>query len=89
MTPTTATVALVASTTNYNLVICGEHHVAFVRSCGPDWLDAMLTASEILIVDGAMGIYAPLPGYQFRREMLKAVRVDNGPGPRSKVDACD
>ena len=29
--------------------------MALIRSCGPDWLDAKLTAGEVLMIDGAMG----------------------------------
>ena len=49
--------------------------MALIRSCGPDWLDAKLTAGEILIIDGAMGTELEARGVPMHAQAWSAAAI--------------
>jgi homocysteine S-methyltransferase len=53
--------------------------VALIRSCGPDWLDAKLTAGEILIIDGAMGTELEARGVPMHAQAWSAAAIMTHP----------
>ncbi len=53
--------------------------MAFIRSCGPDWLNAKLAAGEILIIDGAMGTELEARGVPMHAKAWSAAAIKTHP----------
>ncbi len=53
--------------------------MAFIRSCGPDWLNAKLEVGEILIIDGAMGTELEARGVPMHAKAWSAAAIKTHP----------
>ena len=53
--------------------------MTLIRSCGPDWLNAKLTAGEILIIDGAMGTELEARGVPMHAKAWSAAAIKTHP----------
>ena len=53
--------------------------MTLIRSCGPDWLNAKLTAGETLIIDGAMGTELEARGVPMHAKAWSAAAIKTHP----------